>query len=149
MKIYIASSWRNRERVNEVDGLLKSRGHETFNFTNPGEHSALPYGFHWTEIDHKWKEWTPAEYRDALKHEIALAGLSQDFNAMQWADACVAVQPFGRSASLELGWFIGQGKPAVVILDDGEPELMLGLAKLCLTDHEAAAYLKAIETPPR
>jgi hypothetical protein len=64
---------------------------------------------------------------------------------MQWADACVAIQPFGRSASLELGWFIGQKKPAIVILESGEPELMLGLADLCLTMEEAADLLRNAE----
>ena len=50
---------------------------------------------------------------------------------MQWADACVLVLPCGRSAHLELGWFVGQGKATCVLhkADDPiEPELM---AKMC------------------
>jgi hypothetical protein len=105
----------------------------------------LPNGFHWSEIDPQWKSWDPAAYRSSLDHPLAKKGLVQDYSAMQWADACVAIQPFGRSASLELGWFIGQGKPAVVILASGEPELMLGLADLCLDDKVAGDLLGKIQ----
>lgn len=142
MKIYLASSWRNKDRVNEVDAYLTGIGHDCFNFTNPGEHTQLPNGFHWSEIDPDWQSWTTSEYRSALDHQLAKKGLNQDFGAMNWAEACVAIQPFGRSASLELGWFIGQGKPAIVILESGEPELMFGLADLCLSKEEAAELLE-------
>lgn len=141
MKIYLASSWRNKERVNEVCDFLTDRGHECFNFTKPGPTADLPDGFHWSEIDPTWQDWSPAQYRSALDHEIARKGLMQDFGAMEWADACVAIQPFGRSASLELGYFIGAHKPAVVILESGEPELMFGLADLCLSKEEASEFL--------
>jgi hypothetical protein len=145
VKIYLASSWRNKDRVNEVDAYLTGLGHECFNFTNPGPKVALPNGFHWSEINPDWQSWTPEGYRSALDHRLAKHGLAQDFGAMQWADACVAIQPFGRSASLELGWFVGQKKPAIVILESGEPELMLGLADLCLTMEEAADLLRNTE----
>lgn len=144
MKIYLASSWRNRERVCEVDDRLTDHGHECFNFTRPGPSAALPTGFNWLQIDEDWESWSPAQYRTALDSSIAKKGLTQDFDAMQWADACVAIQPFGRSASLELGWFVGQKKPALVILSGGEPELMFGLADLCLSTEEAIDLLDTI-----
>lgn len=144
MKIYLASSWRNRAAVNRVDALLSSAGHECFNFTNPGVHTELPNGFHWSEIDPDWQSGSPGEYRSALDHPIAKKGLRQDFAAMQWADACVAIQPFGRSASLELGWFIGQGKPSFLLLEHGEPELMMGLVTaMCTSDVELVETLAA------
>ena len=145
MKIYIASSWRNKSAVRAVAATLKHEGHEVFDFTNPGPHTVLPDGFHWSEIDPQWQGWTKEQYRSALEHDLAVKGLNQDFSAMQWADACVAVQPFGRSASLELGWFIGQGKPAFVLLHSGEPELMFGLATLCLDLDEVIARLNLID----
>jgi hypothetical protein len=37
------------------------------------------------------------------------------------ADAAVLLAPAGRSAHLELGWMLGQGKRGYVLLD-GEPE---------------------------
>jgi len=145
MKIYLASSWRNKDRVRNVGALLMGAGHETFDFTNPGPTSKLPNGFHWSEIDSEWQSWNPSVYRmHLLNHRLAKDGLQQDLDGMNWADACVAIQPFGRSASLELGWFIGQGKPAHVLLSSGEPELMIGLATGIHTSHvellDALAY---------
>ncbi len=43
-----------------------------------------------------------------------------------WADACVLLLPCGRSAHLELGWFVGQGKATCILHSHEmmEPELM-------------------------
>jgi hypothetical protein len=68
MKIYLASSWRNRARFDQLDPLLTAAGHECFNFTNPGSSTALPNGIHWSEIDPTWQSWTPEQYRLALEH---------------------------------------------------------------------------------
>ena len=66
---------------------------------------------------------------------------------MAWADACVAIQPFGRSASLELGWFIGMHKPAILLLAEGqEPELMFALADMCLNLAEVIELLGKLQT---
>lgn len=141
MKIYAASSWRNIRWVQQVVDLLRSVGHDVFDSTRPGDDAVLPGGFSWGDIDPDWRTWTPAEYKTALRHPLAQQGLAQDFQAMQWADACVAVMPFGRSASLELGWFIGRGKPAHVLLADGEAELMFGLAHLHVNEASLLATL--------
>ena len=44
---------------------------------------------------------------------------------MEWATVFVGVQPFGRSASLEMGWAAGACKPTILLLENGEPELMV------------------------
>jgi nucleoside 2-deoxyribosyltransferase len=54
---------------------------------------------------------------------------------MERADAFILVLPCGRSAHLEAGWAIGQGKPTAILLDpDHEhqvtPELMYKMADL-------------------
>lgn len=126
-KIYVASSWRNPYQ-NEVVRSLHSDGHLVYDFKNPRPNDN---GFHWSEIDEQWKEWTAQEYRNALDHPIAKAGFASDFNAMKWADTFVLVLPCGRSAHLELGWAVGAGKLTIILTRDGEePELM---AKMC--DH--------------
>jgi len=56
-----------------------------------------------------------------------------DKQAMHWADAFVGVMPFGRSASLEMGWAAGAGKLTLLLLADGEPELMVKmLGHICV-----------------
>ena len=128
VKIYVASSWRN-DRQSDVVKMLRSAGHEVYDFKNsaPGD-----YGFSWSEIwerfDNDWSEGTMEQFIEALKDPIAELAFERDFDAMTWADACVMVMPCGRSAHLEAGWFIGSGKPLIILLSSGEPELMYKMA---------------------
>ncbi len=133
MKIYVASSWRNKKQARVVR-CLREAGHEVYDFRNPlpGDH-----GFHWSEIDKNWKNWTPARFREGLKHDIARDGFGKDMDAMLWADAFVLVQPCGRSAHLELGWAVGAGKITLILLaDQEEPELMYKMADVVAIDIE-------------
>ena len=121
MKIYVASSWRNMLQPAIVT-MLRRCGHEVYDFRNPEPGES---GFNWREIDPNWQQWTPAQYREALQHPIALAGFKLDMDALQSCDACVLVLPSGRSASFEFGWAISAGKKgAVVMFEPCEPELM-------------------------
>lgn len=124
MRIYVASSWRNGLQP-EVVRTLREDGHEVYDFRNPSEGD---HGFHWSDIDLRWQEWTPGVFRDAIAHPIAQAGFTKDRAALDWCEACVLVVPCGRSAHLELGYAIGKGKRTSILLSDGEPELMYALA---------------------
>lgn len=121
MKIYVASSWRNTYQPKVVEAL-RLAGHEVYDFRNPKEGDI---GFHWSDIDEDWQNWSPEKYRECLKHPIAKQGYKSDYEAMVWADCFVGVQPFGRSASMEMGWAAGQIKRTVLLLETGEPELMV------------------------
>ena len=131
MKIYVASSWRN-ERQLEIVAALRAAGYDVYDFRNPILGDS---GFHWQDIDLEWRNWSSDEYRRALNHPRAQAGFGNDFGAMQWADILLLVLPCGRSAHLEAGWAIGQGKPTCILLDDkSEPELMYKLADYLAND---------------
>jgi hypothetical protein len=124
MKIYVASSWRN-EYQEQVVEVLRSMGHEVYDFKNPPHGRG---GFAWSDIDDNWQTWTTEEYRSALEHRIANDGFNSDFDGMKWADCCVMVLPCGRSANTEAGWMKGSGKPVYVFSPiKQEPELMYKL----------------------
>lgn len=99
MKIYVASSWRNAVQP-EIVNLLREKGYEVYDFKNPRPGDT---GFHWSEIDQDWKKWTPEQFRQGVKHEIALKGYYSDMGALEECDVCVLVLPCGRSAHLEAG----------------------------------------------
>lgn len=140
MKIYVASSWRN-QRQPEVVRQLREGGHEVYDFRNP---ATGDNGFHWSEIDPEWKGWSPERYVELLNHPVAREGFNKDFLAMEWADAFVLVMPCGRSAHLELGWAAGKGKHTLILLSDGEPELMYRLASCVCTSMDQV--LERVET---
>ena len=138
-KIYVASSWRN-ERQPEVVRLLHNAGHDVYDFRHPRQGDS---GFHWSQIDPDWQSWTPEQYRDKLTHHLAEFGFARDMDALEWCDTIVAVQPFGRSASLELGWGAGAGKFTILLLDNGEPELMVKMCDhICINMDEVLEVLK-------
>lgn len=133
MKIYVASSWKNAEQP-AIVAALREDGHEVYDFRNPepGNH-----GFAWGAIDTEWRNWTAAEYIEALCHPVAQKGFRLDFNALERCDACVLVLPSGRSAHLEAGWAAGAGKPVYILTRDGEePELMAKMATSIVTSLE-------------
>lgn len=138
-RIYVASSWRNINQPDVVD-RLRREGHEVYDFRNPPHGFG---GFGWRQIDPDWQAWSAEKYRALLlTHPLASHGFVSDLRAMQWADTCVLVLPCGRSAHLEAGWFCGAGKRCIVLLADGEPELMNLLATdICLSVDEVVAAL--------
>jgi hypothetical protein len=138
-RIYVASSWRNQFQPTVVE-RLRQAGHAVYDFRNPPHGQG---GFAWSDIDPEWQGWSASAYRDKLlSHPVAAHGYLTDFRAMQWADTCVLVLPCGRSAHLEAGWFCGAGKRCIILLQDGEPELMNLLASdICLSIDEVICAL--------
>lgn len=131
--VYVASSWRN-EIQPQVVIALRDAGYEVYDFKNPepGNH-----GFHWSEIDANWKDWTPKQFIQALYHPIAIDGFNRDMNALTGCDICVLVLPCGRSAHLELGHAVGAGKPTFILnTNHEEPELMYRMVNAVCTSVE-------------
>lgn len=111
MNVYVASSWRNVWQP-AVVRLLRSHGYEVYDFKNP---RPSDHGFHWSEIDEDWKDWSPEQYRKALKHPVAEAGFKSDMDALRACGAAILVLPCGNSAHLELGWAAGNGKRTAIL----------------------------------
>ena len=131
-KIYLASSWRNPFQPQMVE-TLRDWGHEVYDFRNPKEGNT---GFQWSEIDSNWEAWSSIAFVEALGDPIANIGFALDWDAMQWAEACVLLLPCGRSAHLEAGYFKGASKPLYIYLAElrTEPELMYKMAEGVHTD---------------
>lgn len=150
-KIYVASSWRN-EYQGAVVATLRDHGHEVYDFKNPAPGET---GFSWSKIDPNWKNWTPEEFKAALKHPIAQKGFQRDQDALDWCSACVLLLPSGSSAHLEAGYTAGRGKATCVYVPGfREPELMYNtfqtlplsraLETFCLTMDEVLKFLQGV-----
>ena len=140
MNIYVASSWRNSWQAHVVD-LVRKGGHDVYDFKDGRG------AFGWDDIDPNWTEWTGAQVRNVLGHGLCTNAFSLDYTAMKWADAFVLLLPCGRSAHLEAGWAIGQGKPTVIYTPEAiEPELMYRLADaVVVTEGELLQWLAVAE----
>lgn len=58
-------------------------------------------------------------YPEALKSYAARHIFEFDKRHLDRCDSAVLVLPAGRSGHLELGYVVGQGKPAYVLMDEG------------------------------
>jgi nucleoside 2-deoxyribosyltransferase len=132
MKVYVASSWRNKQQPLVVEEL-KKEGFEVYNFRNPEPGDT---GFHWSDISEDWKSWTPEQFIIALNHPISELGYNKDMVALNEADIVILVMPCGRSSHLELGYAVGSGKWTAILLSDEqvEPEMMYRMASKVFVD---------------
>lgn len=133
LKIYLASSWQNKE-YEQVLNTLRLEGYETYDFKHP-ENKELS-SFDWEKLNKKYNRWTCSDFKKALNHPETIKAFQKDFQAMQEADICVLLLPCGRSAHSEAGWMKGNGKK-VFILDLSEnpkPELMYRMYDDYLTE---------------
>lgn len=146
-RIYVASSWRN-ELQPTIVRALRSAGHEVYDFRAPAPGVS---GFSWSEIDPNWQSWTPAEYREALKHPIAKRGYGYDIAALRACTSCVLVLPSGRSASWEFGFAMARSDTycnSVVAFHKCEPELMYLEANIITSiDELHAVYGARLDEP--
>ena len=149
-RIYIASSWKNRNRVRELALLLRNEGHEVFDFTDH-EHrddglDRFVFGAkEWAE--HSGKDPDEIEYKDFLTWEPTQRAFASDKAGLDWANTVVMLLPCGRSSHLEAGYCAGQGKELFIFgdLPVGEFDAMYGFAKQCFWLSEEAHLLKALK----
>jgi hypothetical protein len=146
MNIYVATSWRNKYQPDVVKAL-RAKGHEVYDFRHPNDNSE---GFHWSDIDPNWQQWTKEQYKEALNHPIAMQGFGRDMAALEKAEAVVMVLPCGRSAHLELGYAIGRHNLGIIYIPEAiEPELMYKMgAQICTTMDEVIGYLDGWKIDP-
>lgn len=141
MKIYVASSWRNKYQPEAVQ-RLRVAGHDVYDFRNPAPDNK---GFSWRQVAPEWQsgETRLSQYMEMLAHPVAEQGFNYDYEAMRNSDACVLVMPAGRSANIEAGYFVGAGKKLLVYLPEPiEPELMYKMADgICMTLDEVIQNL--------
>ncbi len=75
------------------------------------------------EADDYWKRYEQGRgktFKEALQEPAAQHVFNFDRKHLVESAAVVLIAPAGKSAHLELGWCLGQGKPGFILLDDPE-----------------------------
>lgn len=113
MRGYLIGSLKNPQ-IPVVAQALRAEGYEIVD----DWYAAGP------DADDIWRDYERArghDLKDALNGIHAKYAFMMDREQLQWSDFGVLVLPAGKSAHLELGWMLGQGKPAWILFDK-EPE---------------------------
>lgn len=148
-KIYIASSWKNIEKVRVLAGKLRGLGHEVFDFT---DQENRPKGTDWFNCPaDKWDgpPLETMEYKAFLKFETSQHIFTSDMSGLRWADTIILYLPSGRSSHLEAGWGAGARKDLFILgdLPLGEFDPLYFLAKECYHEAELPVLLETLANP--
>jgi len=149
MKIYLASSWKNREVVLEMAKLLRSEGYLVDAFCEEGNRIS----FNWNELlDEMAKEGVNIENLDAMdmmKHWRVQAAFQEDRKYLEWADVVIMLMPCGRSAHIEAGYMVGSGKKMYIVggFEKGEFDVMYGFADGMFDYSEIQDLLVELKSP--
>jgi len=117
MKIYIASSWKNREKVREMANRLRKDGHKVYDFTDISNRKIPELSPEFI----KKGEYDPAKhksYSDFLRCREMYASVMNNQEALRWCDLVVMLLPCGNDAHSDWAYAVGQGKSTLVV---GQP----------------------------
>jgi len=117
-KVYIASSWKNAAIVRILADELRKWGHEVYDFTDP-QH----FIFNITEEAKDVRD--KVDWIQCGTFPSTQQACDNDKAGLDWCDAVLLLLPCGRSAHLEAGIALGQGKQLIIYghLPTGEFEV--------------------------
>ena len=113
-KIYLIGSLRN-PKVPEIAAKLRKSGHEVFD----DWFAAGP------EADDYWQKYEKERghnYKEGLAGYAAKHVFSFDKHHLDRNEIAILALPAGKSGHLELGYFIGSGKPGYILFDGVMPD---------------------------
>jgi hypothetical protein len=139
-RVYCASSWRNQLHPAVIAALTEANiAHYDYRLPEPGV-----AGFSWREIETGWADWSVDQYRAALEgHPAAKRAFDRDMAGLAWSDTVLAVLPSGFSVGFEIGYARHAGKKCVILLGDGQFDLMIRGCTLVTTIEDAVAAVLA------
>lgn len=129
MRIYVASSWKNKEKAKGVAIALRGAGHKVDCFCDP-ENAAIPgasrYVFDYRELEQVGNPNLLDQFAIQQNSRIVRRAFEEDAGWIEWAEAVVLVLPAGKSAHLEAGYAKGLGKHLFILGDfpPGELDVM-------------------------
>ncbi|WP_027365754.1 hypothetical protein [Desulfotruncus alcoholivorax] len=115
MKIYISSSWKNRDTVRELAIKLRELGHRVYDFTDPNcrKSPEIPPEKYPEQFDpsiHKYSEYINIP---ELKQAVM-----DNKRAINWANFIILLLPCGSDSHADWALGVGLGKRSVVV---GQP----------------------------
>ncbi|HUV46314.1 MAG TPA: hypothetical protein VMW45_04530 [Dehalococcoidia bacterium] len=143
MKIYIASSWKNQERVLWLAERLEQEGFEVDAFCRATDKR---YSFHWSEFVDDEAELLKYDAISFIQDYRVVRAFNEDKSWLDWADTVIMLMPCGRSSHLEAGYAVGKGKGLYIYGDfpKGEFDVMYGFANGLFRNEELTLMIQEL-----
>jgi hypothetical protein len=127
-KIYIATSWKMENAAIVLANRLRDDGHEVDCFCDS---TSGRYVFHWSEFVEKQEDLKNYDAMSFIADERVKRAFNEDKKWLDWADTVILLLPSGKSAHLEAGYAVGQGKSLYIMggFQKGEFDVMYGFAR--------------------
>lgn len=144
MKIYIASSWKNQEKVLSLAKRLEAEGFEVDAFCRSTDNR---YSFHWSELVDNEDELANYDAIQFLSDPRTQRAFKEDNRWLDWSDTVIMLMPCGKSSHLEAGYKKGQGKRLYIYgeFPKGEFEVMYGFADGLFRSEELELLIKELK----
>jgi hypothetical protein len=118
LRVYLSSSWKNRERVRYLADAIRAQGHEVYDFTDPGCREGIP------EIPpEKFPEpFDPKKdlYRNYINSQPPWRqAVMRNKQALNNCDVAVLMLPCGQDAHADAYYALGLGRILAVV---GQPK---------------------------
>jgi hypothetical protein len=136
MKFFIASPWRNQEKVLALSEELSKRGHEVYSFLQNGANlsTGMSIGDElrtFGEALHNWQD-------DPNIKKI----FNSELEGLKSSDMVIFLQPAGHSSLIEAGIGYGMGKRVVIVGAMEKPEVFYLICEKIYPDMES--FLKEL-----
>lgn len=127
MRIYIASSWKNQEKVIALAEALEGAGFEVDAFCRATDDR---FSFHWSKFVDDEIELMNYDAINFIDDPMVQRAFNEDKKWLDWAGCVIMLVPCGRSSHLEAGYGKGQGKLLYIYgeFPKGEFDVMYGFA---------------------
>ena len=140
MKFFIASPWRNKVAVKELEDALILRGHAPWSFLDDGANLATGEGV-MEEFKQFGQSMTNWKDDSMIGHIFA-----SEMRNLKDCDALILLEPAGRSSLAEAGIAYGMGKRIILIGSVEHPEVVYLICERSYPN--VAAFLKDIYPCP-
>ncbi len=127
MRIYLASSWKNKDLILAIAEQLEAEGFEVDAFCRSTEKR---YAFHWSELVDNEEDLGKYDAIEFLSDSRSQRAFKEDRKWLDWSECVVMILPCGKSSHLEAGYAKGRGKLMFIYGDfpTGEFDVMYGFA---------------------
>ena len=142
MRIYVAGSFKNAERIRVIGDALRLCGYEVYVFCD--EHEPT---YRLSQELRKDVDVTTLTPQAIQTNKTLLTIGSLNYMRLIQCDALILVLPCGRSAHLEAGWMCGQNRPVYVIgpMVPGEFDAMYVMVDGIFADDEYPQLARKLE----